>query len=116
MEPTIRPNAGLCTVIVTVDAASQVIAELEAHARYGLARFPDFAGFVAGALHRSTGTGADGARLVQYLQWKTEADHLACVNDPRWDELPSTARFMELVASGQATIDVRTYDVLAVGG
>ena len=107
--PFIEHGRGLCTVIVTVDADPEVIPQLEAHAKEGLARFQDFDGFVAGALHRS----ADGARLVQYLQWETEADHLTCVNDPRWEELPSARHFMSLMESGKARVDVRTFDVVS---
>ena len=105
----IRQSSGVCTVIVTVDANLAIMPELEAHARYGLARFRELRGLVSGACHRS----ADGTCLAQHLQWETEADHLACVQHPQWDEIPSTRRFMELVDSGQATIDVRIYDVVA---
>ncbi len=78
------------------------------HARRGLRRFAEFDGFVGGATHVS----ADGGRIVQYLQWRSEEDHLACMNDPSWADLPSSQRFMELVESGRATMDVRTYDVV----
>lgn len=107
--PTIgTPRVG-CTVIVTVDADPAAMPDLVSHARFGLERFGDFEGFVGGALHQSE----DGRRLVQYLQWEREADHRACIDDPQWDALPSTKRFMELVQSGQAKMDVRTYEVLA---
>ena len=105
----VEASAGCCTVIVTVDADAELVPELEAHARDGLRRFAEMPGFIAGALHRSD----DGGRLVQYLQWASEADHLACMRDPRWDELPSTRRFMEVAASGASTVDVRVYDVVA---
>lgn len=105
----IRQQQTICTVIVTVDAPTDLIPELETHARYGLTQFIEFTGFVAGALHKSK----DGTRLVQYLQWETEADHLACINDTRWDQIPSTRRFMELVKSGAVGMDVRIYDVVA---
>jgi hypothetical protein len=107
--PVIHPDSSLCTVIVTVDAPSRVLPELERHAKDGLRRFRDFEGFIGGALHRSD----DGTRLVQYLQWRSEQDHLACMNDPRWDAEPSARRFMELAQEGTATVDVRTYDVVA---
>lgn len=109
MATTIRAGGSLCTVIVTVDADPEVLPELQAHARDGLGRFATFPGFVSGALHRS----ADGGRMVQYLQWRTEADHLACMAHPGWDDLDSTRRFMELVNSGVARMDVRTYEVMA---
>ncbi len=106
----IRARSKFCTVIVTVDAPPNILAEMEPHASEGLARFTEFPGFISGALHKST----DGQRLVQYLQWESEADHLACMHDPRWDDLPSTRRFLELVQSGQANMAVHTYDVVAM--
>ncbi len=106
---TISHPSPFCTVIVTIDAAPDVIGEMEPHAKSGLTWFAGFDGLVSGALHKSN----DGSRLVQYLQWESEADHLACMQDPRWDDLPSAARFMEFVNAGRATMDVRTYTVLA---
>ena len=108
--PLIRQPSDICTVIVTVDAEPEFMPELKAHARDGLFRFKEFRGFISGALHESP----DGRRLVQYLQWETAADHLACINHPQWDDLPSTRRFMELVETGQARMDVRTYSVVSV--
>ena len=105
----IQHPSDLCTVIVTVDADPEIVTEMEKHARDGLMLFADFDGFVSGALHRS----ADGGRLVQYLQWRSEADHRTCMNDPRWDTFGSTQRFMERIASGEARIDVRVYGVVA---
>ena len=107
---TIRKGRPLCTVIVTVDADPDVMDDLVAHARHGIETFGELDGYVSGALHLS----GDRGRLVQYLQWETRAHHEACMNDPRWDERDSTRRFMALVESGRATIDVRVYDVVAV--
>ena len=103
-------QSDICTVIVTVDAECDIIPELETHAREGIARFAELDGFVSGALHKST----DGTRLIQYLQWRDEAAHLACMHDPRWDALPSTKRFMEIVSSDQATMKVGVFDVIAL--
>ena len=107
--PRIQADRDICTVVVTVDATRELIGELESHARDGLRRFAEFPGFLGGALHRSS----DGERLVQYLQWRSEADHLACMNDPAWDDLPSSRHFMDVVRSGRATLHVGTYEVLA---
>ncbi len=107
--PVITQPCNFCTVIVTVDAQPELMPDLESHARTGLKLFPEFDGFLSGALHRSV----DGARLVQYLQWTGEDRYLACVNAPEWDALPSTQRFMEIVHSRQATVDVRTFTVVA---
>ena len=108
----IETGSGVCTVVVTVDADPDVLAEMERHARRGLDEFGRFKGFVSGALHRST----DGGRLIQYLQWQTEADHLACMNDPRWDDEESTKRFMDHVESGRASLDVRVYEIVKTTG
>ena len=98
-----------CAVVVTVDSDTATMQHLEAHARYGLSRFPEFHGFLGGALHKS----ADGTRMVQYLRWQTESDYLACLNDPCWDAVASTRRFLELVSSDAASMDVRVYTVVA---
>ncbi|MEN8143762.1 MAG: hypothetical protein ABFS14_02320 [Gemmatimonadota bacterium] len=105
----VTPRKNACAVIVTVEAGPDAMPDLEAHARYGLTRFPEFSGFISAALHKS----ADGSRLVQYVCWRTEAEYLACVNDPQWDEVPSTGRFMQLIESGEARMDVRVYEVVA---
>lgn len=105
---TIAKKSGLCTVIVTVDAEEEDMETLESHARSGLTLFAAYAGFVSGALHKSR----DGRRLVQYLQWETEEHHLACLRDPAWEQKESSKAFMALVASGRATMDVRSYEVV----
>jgi heme-degrading monooxygenase HmoA len=108
----IQEGNNLCTVVVTVDAQADVMPELETHAKSGLQRFSEFEGFISGALHKST----DGLRLIQYLQWKSEAAHLKCMNHPMWNDMPSTKRFMEIVKSGRAKMVVRVVDIVAVAG
>ena len=76
------------------------------------ARFPEYSGFVSGALHKSD----DGTRLVQYLRWQTEVDYRVCVGDPRWDLDPSSQRSLALLESGEARMDVRVYEVVAAAG
>lgn len=107
--PVISTDQSLCTVVVTVDASKSVMADLVEHARFGLQRFPDYDGFLGGALHMSD----DGTRLVQYLQWESQTSYAASRDDSRWDEAPSTRRFAEHVASGRALIDARTYEIVA---
>lgn len=97
-----------CTVVVTVDAPLSEMPALEAHARLGLDRFASYPGFIGGALHRSE----DGLRLVQYLQWESEAEYLACRDDPAWDELSSTRAFMRAVSEGRAVVDARIFTVV----
>jgi hypothetical protein len=83
--------------------------ELVAHARVGIERFGEWAGFLDGALHVSE----DGGRLVQYLRWASRWAYESCRDDPRWDELPSTARFMAIIASEDVSLDARIYEVVS---
>ncbi len=99
----------VCTVIVTVDGEGDAMMEAQTHAAAGLEEFAQFDGFVSGATHFST----DGTRIVQYLQWQTQAHHEACMQDPRWGESESSRRFLELVGNGTLTVTVNVFDVVA---
>ena len=107
--PRIQEGRDICTIIVTVDAAPELLSALSAHARLGIERFSRFPGFLGGALHLSE----DRGRIVQYLQWASESEYRACIDDPSWDELASTKTFMEAVHSGQAQLDARVFHVEA---
>ena len=101
--------SGICTVVVTVDAKASLMPALREHAERGLEHFPTYAGYLGGALHLS----ADGTRLVQYLQWRSEAEYVACRDDPRWEQSPSTRLFREAARSGEAQVDARSFAVVA---
>lgn len=107
--PRIVEDTGLCTVIVTVDAPPALLEEMVAHARAGIRRFAEYPGYAGGALHVSD----DGGRLIQYLQWRSRSEYEACIEDPAWDDLESTAPFLDAVRSGRAKLDARVYDVVA---
>ena len=92
-----------------MDGAPEHLADAARHAAAGLQRFAGFAGFVAGATH----VAADGGRLVQYLQWRSEADHQACMSDQSWADDPSSRRFMADIQAGRIAVDVRVYTVAA---
>ncbi len=62
--------------------------------------------FASLSLHRSD----DGARLMQYIQWKSLEDHFACMASD--DVTKSGAAFMSLLSSGKATMDVKVYEVI----
>ena len=109
MHPTTGRD-DVCTVIVTVDADPDTMPHLRHHAVAGLDRFREYAGYLGGALHVSN----DGSRLVQYLQWRSETDYRACVEDPAWDRLPSTALFLEAASTGEARVDARVFAVVEV--
>lgn len=108
--PEIRTGDAICTVIVTVDADPAILPTLREHAEMGLQRFDQFPGYIGGALHVS----AEKDRLVQYLQWSSEAEYIACRDDPAWDVLPSTRAFLAAIASGRARVHASTYRVAAV--
>ena len=111
MALTIPPPPGACTVVVTVDLASDAARQaVLAHARLGLRRFGEFEGFLGGALHVS----ADGRRIVQYLQWASEDLYVACRDAPLWDELPTTAPFFAHVQDGSAKVNAAVVDVVDV--
>lgn len=105
--PMISEDADLCTIIVTVDGAQDAVAQILDHATDGLSIFAEFDGFVGGATHLAD----DGQRIIQYLQWRSAADHMACMEDPSWSDQPSSRQFMELMESGEITVDVRNYSV-----
>ena len=110
--PPIASDRPICTVVVTVDGSPDVLDDLVEHARVGLERFPDYSGFLGGALHLSE----NGTRMIQYLQWESEATYVACRDDPRWDDLESTRLFAEHIGAGRAQMDVRLYAVIADAG
>ncbi len=98
-----------CTAIVTVDADPDVLGDMRAHASLGLERFGEWPGFLAGRLYVSD----DGTRLVQHLEWTSVEAYVRCRDDPQWDELPSTGRFMDHVRAGRANVDARVFTVAA---
>ena len=109
----ISSGRGVCTVVVTVDAETEILDDMLEHARLGVATyFGECEGFIAGALHVS----ADRTRIVQYLQWESEAAYLQCRDDPRWDALGSTRRFHDHITAGRALVDARLFEVLVDSG
>ena len=68
--------------------------------------FPAQPGFVSQHFHRSH----NGERVVCYVQWRTEKDHLDCYNNPELEALG--ADLMKLVEDGKAQMSVHTYDIV----
>lgn len=108
MSQRLAIDPAACTVVVTVDADADAMPDLVEHATMGLRAFASCPGYLGGALHRSD----DGTRLIQYVQWTDAAAYERCRDDPRWDELASTGRFMAHVAARRATVDARVYQVI----
>lgn len=61
------------------------------------------AGFVSSSLHRSR----DGSRILNYLQWRTQADHEACMASS--EVAAAGQEFMAFAESGRVRFEVRTY-------
>jgi heme-degrading monooxygenase HmoA len=64
-------------------------------------------GFISLSLHR----GLRGTEIVTYLQWRSKADHEACQSNP--EVIAAGQAFLVYLASGRATIDVQTFEVVA---
>lgn len=93
------------TVMVEFDTTAEHQDEVIAAIRELAGVFPSQPGFVSEHFHRSD----DGERVVVYLQWRTEQNHLDCYNNRELQ--PLGAPIMQLVQSGKATMNVRTYRV-----
>ena len=98
------------TVIVTVDGSKEAIQSIVDHASSGLSIFKKFNGFIGGATHLND----SGTRVVQYLQWRDEASHSSCMNDPIWSHTQSSKDFMALVKTGAIEMKVDIFKVVNV--
>lgn len=99
-------------VIITIDADPTTMETMSAHAARGLERFGDYPGFLGGSLHVSL----DGTRLVQHTRWRSEEEYRACIDDPAWNELPSTTAFMDALDRGAAVMNLKVFrNVRSVG-
>jgi heme-degrading monooxygenase HmoA len=104
---SIRAGADLFTVVVRVrtpsaDDRTQVLDICRATQQI----FAHQPGFVSSSLHRSH----DDEVLLSYLQWRTEADHEACLRSPDFGT-PDGRRLMQMVEEGRVEMDVRSYAV-----
>ena len=104
---SIRAGTDLFTVVVRVRTPS---ADDRAQALdICRATQPVFArqpGFVSSSLHVSD----DGDEILNYLQWRTRADHEACQRSPDFGT-PDGRRLMQMVEEGRVEMDVRSYAV-----
>ena len=103
---TIHLDNPVVTVMVqfTVDGADQE--RLVEMMKDLVPAFAGQRGFISANLHKSI----DGTRIVQYLQWKTMDDHLACMQNL---ELQTAgAEVMSYVHSGEVAMDVHVYEVV----
>lgn len=99
-------NNDVFTVMVEFDTEPETQKEVLAAIRSMAGVFPTQPGFVSEHFHRSH----DGKRIVVYVQWRTEQDHLNCYNNP--DLKPTGAGIMALVQAGKARMNVHTYEIV----
>jgi len=102
---TISPDADFVTVMARfrVDAADQqCLIDLIAQTDPVLIHLP---GFVSSSIHRSL----DGSEVVAYLQWRSLADHEACVENLEMNQ--AGAGLMEFINAGRANLEVHHYRV-----
>ncbi|MCY3844921.1 MAG: antibiotic biosynthesis monooxygenase [Acidobacteria bacterium] len=104
---SIRAGADLFTVVVRVRTPSaddrRQVLDICRATQHIFARQP---GFVSSSLHRSH----DDDAILSYLQWRTEADHEACLRSPDF-ETPDGRRLMQMIEEGRVEMDVRSYAV-----
>jgi len=103
---TIAKDKNVYTVIVRLKNAGVDMGELTEAARGGLAVFSRQPGFVSMTIHRSR----DGSELLTYLQWRTEADHIACTRSP--EVMAQSGDMMQLLQSGRVSMEMQTYEVI----
>lgn len=106
--PTIR-NDKTATVLVLCDCKPGDIEEATRLAKEMIPVFAKQPGFVSASLHVSE----KRDRFVQYLQWRTVADHLACQKSEDW-KAPGASAFWRLMQEGKVKVDAQVYDVAAV--
>ena len=63
-------------------------------------------GFRSSALHKGT----EGTRIVNYLRWNSEADHLACMQSE--EVAAAGADFMAFVEARGVAIEIGVYEVV----
>ncbi|UFP94020.1 antibiotic biosynthesis monooxygenase family protein [Gloeobacter morelensis] len=103
MPPTIARSNGLTTAIIIFAVEPSRQADLLANIeRFLMATVQYQAGFVSATLHKSL----DGARVVNYAQWRTEADYDAFLRN---SEVQAATGWLSLFAPP----DSRLYAVAA---
>ena len=105
---TIRDDNAVFTAIVRIDLQQpdDQPALIEAATRM-IPVFEKQPGFISLSLHR----GLRGTQIVTYLQWRSKADLEACQANP--EVIAAGQEFLAYLASGRATIDVQTFEVVA---
>ncbi len=102
-----KTDDAACTTIVRYEVGQDDQSELVDLCLQNLSVFKAQPGFVSGTLLRSS----DGSAVVNYLRWRSEADHLTCMNSP--DVAARGTALVDFLQAGRATLEVKTYEVVA---
>lgn len=68
--------------------------------------FADQPGFLAAHIHRSL----DGSRVVNYLQWRSRADHEACLNNP--EVMAGGKPLIDFLETHRISMNVHAYEIV----
>jgi|GEM_PF-3878700 len=106
MMLTISPHDEVFTVMVRITIEPEDQASLIEMMKKMQPVFQRQPGFIASAMLKSRG----GTLAVNYLQWRSERDHEACMNS---DEVAEAAKeFTALMEAGRASMEVQTFEVI----
>ena len=103
---TIAQTHNVFTVLVrytTAPEAQQPLLDVLTPTTDVFARQP---GFVSLTVHRSL----DGSQVIVYLQWRSRADHEACMNSP--EVFAAGQELMALLQTGTVTMDVQPFEIV----
>lgn len=100
-------DSASCTVMVRFEVGPIDQQHLVDLCLQNLSVFQAQTGFVSGTLLRSN----DGSAVVNYLRWRSEADHLACMNSP--DVVAKGKALVNFLGAGRATLEVKVFEVVA---
>jgi len=103
---TLAHDNPVFTVLVQISTPPELQAELVATMLETAPVFAAQPGFVSSHLHRSH----DGELVVNYLQWRSQADHEACLISP--DVAAGGRPFMDFLERHGLDMDVTTYEIV----
>ena len=94
------------TVLIVCDTDPDSFDEVAERAKAAMPIFAKQPGFVSASLHLSENKN----RLIQYLQWETVEDHVACQTADDW-KAPEATAFWQLVEEGKMKVDPQIYTI-----
>ncbi len=103
---TIDKDNRVVTVMVRFSVQPTDAEQLLEVSRRVMPLFATQPGFVSANLHVSQ----DRTEIVQYLQWRSAADHYACLANEQLQQ--AGEEMMDLVMSGRLGMEMHIYDVV----